>query len=321
MFQDQIAAWNPIYRDAVQSILQQNNSTTYVAQEALDLERSADTELWIPSETIQDYIKNFNNIEIELITEKTDLSEVKRRMARDKDIGLVLLGHHIDRQHKPLLIVFTTDDKFYVIDPNDVNRGIQFLKVQIERNDSDITFWTTNGLREAECLYYNYSITLHGSRAKCCTGLHIHLMKVLSHIPLRATPSIEFYPPKALRQAKKPPQLERFERLVDIWLDVDKQDIYYDMSQLVHLRIRPLNVTAINLIKKRCILVRKLAECLKYFALVELRLMNSNIFDTLTYINKGAQKTICRELKKSDDDQVPHIQYFAHLDGSSRGFV
>lgn len=220
-----------------------------------DLASSSDSAPWRPSNEILEIFPDAYEMEVELIEESTNLNSVNEHLVDEKRIGLVIMGTKIDRSCKPALIVLTTSVRFYAIDPEDELRGIKFLKMKL--NDPQLEFWTSNCYAESDCLYHNYGIELRKLNAKSCVGLNLTLMKKMAFLSESAR---KVYPPGASRQCRWPLRLESFEELVRMYTYVDRYDIKFDESQLAHLKKRPLNLTAINVIKKRCILVLAVAR-------------------------------------------------------------
>lgn len=312
MIEDQICSLKEPLRNAYQNIVQPE--VKYVRKETIDLERTADKDPWFPSEQTGRLIHGHHKIEIILIDEQIDIVKVHQDLVRCIDIGLVLMGPEISRRQKPHLIVLTTEEKYYVIDPNDVKRGITMLTKLLK--EPEVSIWTTNGLYEADCLFHHYGIKLEGSRAKCCTGLHVHLMRVLKPFPYNADKMLAMYPMRALEASRRPNmRLESYENLASIWLDAKHVDLSSDTNQFIHLQTRPLDLTAINLIKKRCCLVLSLARELRYYSNIELGAMNKNILHSLTYTKELQRKILREEIKRCESRGIASIQYYAHLNG------
>lgn len=286
------AAWNSSLMAAMNELGESNN---YMSRLTVEQLKTEDKEKWSPPERIREHVVNCDDIDIQMIDSSIKLTDVDCHLRQCGRVGLVLMGPNIGRYSRPLLIILTTECKYFIINPGDINHGIQFLKNQLENQDSGVTFWTTNSLKEAECLYHNYGIRLLNSQARCCIGLHLGLMRVLKYIPNRHLSNFRhIWPTEALQASRWPPKIEPFERLVQIYLTVDRKDIQYDAAQYIHLNSRPLNLTAKNLIMKRCILVSRLAECLDFYSTTEFRRMNYNVLKCFRGIN---DKDLIRRLE------------------------
>lgn len=303
---EDLNAWNPAYREAVKEILDTSANVTYTTQNDIALARVADLEKWRPSEEILELVPHFENIEIELITFQTDLNDANKRMIEDEQVGLVLMGPVINRKAKPYLILIVTSCKIYAIDPDDTKRGIQFLKMKLK--DKRIKFCTTNGVNESDCLYHIYGINLMKSNSVCCTGLHVYMMKTIFNWP---NPRRRKFPPAAMMLCTSRSRLESFENLVEIWLDIDKSDLYYSHNQLAHLKTRPLSNTAINLILKRCLLVLPLYRALDHDSISDIRAISTEFYTKLLTASPDVEK-IAREMLKSK--RIDCLFYY--LDGS-----
>lgn len=312
---DQILALQPAYRAAYQDIVGPEK-VTYVSLKDVVLNNNADSEPWRP-ESVLERLHNFDSIQIELIDDKTNLNLVRQDLITNKDIGLVLLGRSVSRYTKPQLIVITTNDRLYAIEPSD-NRAMKFLENRLY--EPNLTFWTTNGVHEAACLKHQFGINLlklahtgTKSNARCCTGLHVHLFKVIEKIPKEFKSSCLFFPERA--KHLKVARLETFENLVEIWLDIPKTDIIYRPDQLEHLAVKPLGLTASNIIKKRCVLVRELAMTMSAYATIELDIINKNVIDCLKCCNNQLRNALRKVIKDSEAKGFAHFQYFAHYSG------
>lgn len=306
MYGSMKAAINEVYNE---------NTATYRTERDIVLDSVADSEPWQGNEFIRKLVPNFDSIKVVLLSSARDYSfnDVNKNLrANDGPIGLILLGS-FDRRTKPALIVLTTENVIYALDP-DFQPNIDLLKGKLD--DRSLEFWTTNGLRESECLSHKHAINLLEceSKVKCCTGVHLHLMTRMS---VSTLPARLMYPRTARNECNKRPRIERFEKLVDIWLDINQHEIYYDRSAIPHLASRPLNVTAINIIKKRCILVRPLAKALNRACWLETRAMLKNTFYRLLDCDSKTEELVRDEMHKCQANKEVDIGYYLHLDSGS----
>jgi len=316
MIDEQIKSVREPLREAYRSVLAPE--TTYIRKETIELEETADQDPWFPSERTGSLIDDIHTFELVFIDDGSDLDLIFDDLVRSVNIGLVLMGQEVSRRKKPQLIILTTESRrFYIIEPNDLKRGISLLqKILTERR---VKIWTTNGLYEADCLNQYYGIKLLGTQARCCTGLHINLMRIMKPLPNYADRMLSMYPPAAIRASRVRNQdmsLESYEELAMIWLDADPSDLYCDKKQFIHLNVRPLDLTAMNLIKKRCCLVLKLAQELTYYTNVELNAMNTNTINCLAFTKNSTLRLKLREeIKDCESKGIASVQYFAHLNG------
>lgn len=280
-------------------------SSAYVRKDALELELTADDLAWQPCDIIRGQVDDFDKIEVELIDKDTKLSNVRQNMLESEDIGLIVMGSTIHRHSRPSLMVLATKDKLFVIDPDDLEKGVQFLRLIL--NDPRLQFYTTNGIQESDCLFHNYGINLAATQARCCTGLHIQIIRAMQCMPIAGR--LYFTWPALVRCGRRV-QIESFDELVEIWLDINKEFISIDAKQLAHLKTRPLDLTATNLIKKRCVLVRSLAKRLEYYSWTEFQTMSNNSFMRLIRPNSDKLREAILMGKESKEVDVG---YFAHL--------
>lgn len=305
------SGWRGQFKEAVKEL----NEITYVTKEQLELQKCADTEPWEPSSYVKELVPNIEDVEIEIISDKTDLNSLNKKLQSEKTVGLVVLGQVVHRKSKPDLIVITTKSKLYAIEPNDTSRGIQFLKLKLM--DKSVHFWTSNGLNEADCLYHNYGIDLSRSSADCCTGAHIHMMRFMKYLPDAA---LLPYPPTAMQRCKSPIMIESFERLVEIWLDINKDEIHYEPVQVSHLSSRPLSLTAINVIKKRCTLLLPLVDSLTRYSWLECHMMSESTFNRLVVGNEETRRRLQDWMQQRRDSDEPDCGYYQHMNlGVSSG--
>lgn len=295
-----------IYREAIQS---SQPVTSFVTKADIDLLKTADNSPWEPSRDIRKEVPNYDEIQVELVNEETNLVDVYNKLLKQSFVGLVVLGRNIGRHSKPSLIVLTTKDKFYAIDPNDTERGIAFLRLRIQENK--IKFYLSNGLEESDCLYHNYGIDLTEAKADCCTGRHIYLMQSMRHKTACAN---SMYPATTKDMCRRRIRIERFDKLVEIWLSIDKNEIYYDMAQIQHLNTRPLSITATNIIMKRCTLLRRLAQCLDFYSWLEIKVMSQNTFDRLVFGNEQVRKAMIRVMRRNEEKGEADLGFYAHFD-------
>lgn len=311
----QLEACAPHFRDAFKAIV--DPEIQYYRQTDLELAESADKEPWMPSQFILGYQPGLCSMPVCMLDDTIDHDALLSDFARLGHVGLVLMGQNVTRRKRPAVIVLSTYEAFYVIDP-DYKKGIQFLDTCLR--DDRLSFWTTNGFHESNCLLEQFNISLLGTRAKDCLGLHLTMMKVID--TLKNTLYQKKYPARAIAQACRPLRLEPFDRLIYIWLDVPPGDsVFCPPNQLAHLSQRPLNLTAVNLIKKRCCLVLLLAESLMSFAKLESREMNYNIIKSLTSMKSDTIRKMRQYIKNCEKKKRLVKTYFAHLDGDTGSVV
>lgn len=312
---DTQASWQPYVKDALRE-LENETKPRYVTREELDLERFTDSEPWLVTEVIKETVKGADKIEIELIDANTNLREVQNNIRlSNNQVGLVLLGPEINRFVRPYLIVITTKTKIYCIDPNDRERGIAFLSTQLR--DPRLEFFVTKLYEYSDALLYHYKIDLSTIEAKmfCCTAAHVSILKTMKH----SNDAYKvMYPAEVIRRSRKPIKHEKFEILVRCWLDIFESEIRFDHNQMPHLKSRPFNTTAINIIKKRCILARALGQSLSYHRDKEYFCMNENIHKK--YLNCNPQvyedviraMDLCREKGTIDPTLSLHVDGWIH---------
>lgn len=291
-------------------------TTSYKTREDIDLENTADTERWRPSDPILETVPDAGILRIRFVNKAMSLKKLNDTLLRKRHLGLVLLGPAIGRKSEASLIIVIAARTLFVFDPKD-ERAMKFLK--IKTRDDDLIFYLTNGLEEADCLYHNYGIDFsdkNGAKAKCCSGMNVHLMKMIRSYP---TVLKELFSDLAVRRSARPVRIEKFEVLVEMWLDIFKQDIRYEKEKLAHLNTRPLTITAKNIIRKRCCLVLPLARQLQRVGLLEAQIMSRNIFDILMSCSKKdppLRQLIIRGTKKKGKirGKCAHVGYYNHLD-------
>lgn len=292
---------------------------TYIKKELIDLQETADSHTWMPSEEIASIIPRWHQTQVISIDKEFDIVEMHRHLMSVKEIGLVIMGKNISRHTKPDCIVIVTEAIHYVIDPNDKERGIALL-TNLTR-EPELVIWTTNGYQEADCLFHNYGIDLSNSRARCCSGLHMHLMRILRPFPARSNRMLSMYPRRALEKSRDVHRtIPSYEELCSIWLDIEASDLRYDQRKLIHLKVKPLSETARNLIRKRCCLVLDLARMLLKYIYREAHAMNSNIVHLLPegFHGKNSEPMVRKlrdEIRESEAEKIANSQYFAHLNG------
>lgn len=267
--------WNPAYREAVKEIL--DPQVTYTTQQELNLAKLADEGAWEPSENILSLVPHAKRVDVQIIGPQTDLNALDEDLLEQGAAGIVVMGPYIGRKSKPSLIILVTELKYYAIDPDDDEIGIKFLKLKLQ--EKKVKFWTTNGLNEADCLNRHYDINLMEANATCCTGLHLYMMKNIFHWP---TPRRMMFSPAVVKRCIGKFCLERFGDLVEMWLDIDAEEIEFNPAQLIHLSTRPLSQTAINLIRKRCTLVLPLARALDYESYSDVRAISGAFYKILS---------------------------------------
>lgn len=312
------ASWAPEYSRAADEIAQETTKVSYVSKDDIELQNTADHEPWIPCSYIEELVPGSANITIELLTKNvSSLNNINLDLREAKDVGIVIMGP-LHRKLRPALILLTTGKKIYAIDGNDMDYGITFFRIKL--TDDKISFWTTNGVQEAESLYHNYSIDLsQHNNVNCCTGLHVSLMQTMRRRP---RPILELYPNLATLRTRTRIQIERFGSLVEKWLDISEEDFHFDSAKLIHLASRPLNLTAQNIIKKRCLLVRPLAQTLNHCIWKEPRVMSKNSFRALTLGEEDdIQLTIRKLIEKYQNRGEAHLTFYMHLDLGIKSFL
>lgn len=314
------SAWRPRFQEAAEEVMR--DRTIYVTKDDLELFKTADSDIWEPSAEILEISPDLGKIEVKLVDKQMSLQKLNDHFYDQKLLGLVLLGEVISRKKEALLIIVTTDKTLYVFDPR-YERAMRFLKLKL--HDKALTFYTTNGLEEADCLYHTYGIDLSSEQAtkiKCCTGMNVHLMKLLRSYPYPLKDTYSFI---AQERSSRLIKVEKFEELVEMWLDIFKKDIRFDKEQLVHLNTRPLSMTANNIIRKRCVLVLPLAMKMEEISLLEAQVMSRNTFDILlscSLKDKSLRKIMINGIKRErDKNNGAHVGYYNHLDIMYRDFA
>lgn len=305
------SSWAPGYKEAVEELLQYRPE--YVTKLTIDLDATPDLEPWSPSQTIRDLVPEFNDIQIVLVNHDTDLNEIKTKFTQSKTVGLTILGHVVSRDSMPLMICLSVRDTIYALDPT-YEKGIKFLKLQLK--NPALTFILPVGLEESDCLYHKFGVDLNDphSRADSCSAKHTHLMEVMRHLPDSCLQIL--YPESAIRKCRQKLMVERFETVASIWLGVDKSELYYDAIQLNHLKTRPLSITAMNIIKKRCILVRCLYDTLTNYVWREFEVMNASTKHRLDDLREHV-KSIALESAEVNSS-LAGVSFYLHLDGYGR---
>lgn len=305
-----IENWDEYYKHATEQFGKSQTTAEYRQLRKINLERTADLDIWRPSEYVLEANPNIENAQIELITSNTDLNLINIAWRREGTLGLVVLGPVIHRKSKPYLIIVTTRHKYYAIDPKGARKGLEFLRLKLR--DHDIKFYLTNGLYESDCLYHNFDMDLTLANATCCTGLDVSLMQSMRNKPPSA---LQMFPQYAVANSRRPTIINKFEKLVETWLDIFKEDIAFHPDQLEHLLERDgddnLNLTATNVIKKRCGLVLALADKLEYYNWLEISIMSSKSFNCLLRCGPRVQKHIYMNLKEGDCASI----FFTHYNG------
>lgn len=255
----------------------------FVTQRQIDLKRSADSEPWKPE----------LNVQVVLISsEKSNLAAVSMHLTKSENVGLVILGKTVSRYRMPSLIALVTSDIIFVFCPKD-EQCVDLLRIKLQ--ETDICFWTTQGMNEADCLLHNLNIDLTKTK-QCndCQALHALLMNILKY---ESDASRSKYPILAQIESKKEIVTEDWQKLVKIWLDIDPQEIAYDSYQLDHLETRPLTQTGLNIIKKRCFLVLNLAGCMNKYLWQDFKILSASYHRRLSLIeNKNLYNLIRNNL-------------------------
>lgn len=299
----------------------------YQNKNDVELNRVADEESWNPSEHIQALASNAKTVSVELVNQDTDLTILTKEMRETRDIGVVVMGNNIGRHSKPSLIVLTTEKKLYAFDTN-VEKCIMFLSVKLMSKAKpeqaakarQHKYYFTDILNEADCLYHNYSINLGIEenvlkKIQCCSGLHIHLMQNLEYKPDAVLLSL--YPPTIRAKVRgygRKIRVEKFEKLLELWLDVEKSEIDYQAAQLPHLNTRPLSLTAVNIIKKRCLLVRPLAKVLEHYHMLEIITMSNCMYTYLIGCSDKVRRDLIRERLDAKEKGKASIGFLTYLD-------
>lgn len=304
-----------------------NHSTilpTFIPVDEIHEKTQADTETWLLEDTdLLRAVPNANEVEIVVLKNSNQFKEVHDHLRQEKVIGLVVMGTKsatqtmVDRYTKPVAIVLTTSDKFYVIDPDD-KLLVTFLKMKLV--DSRLEFFTTDGLNEADCLWRHLGIDLRETRATDCAGVHIYMMQSMRNL---CSAALDYYPREVKYKARGKTRIESFTRLVDIWMGLDCFALHNEnREQLKLMRLKPkLNLTTRNLIMKRCLLVRPLAKTLKRYSELEAKIVSELNHRRLTAFyneDKLVRETARRIYKTilSSETYKKHRQrmQFAHLD-------
>lgn len=285
----------------IQDWNQAQASAEYIELNRIDLTKSADAAKWEPSDHIREVVKDIDDIQVEFIGENTNLNIVDKAWHDQGELGLVLLGPSISRTSHPYLIIVTTNHVYYAIDPKGSKKVLIFLGRRLLTNKK-LKYYLSNGLNESDYFYRKLNIDLTEENASCCSGLDISLMESMKNKPDSA---LTMYPEIAIKRSKRRQfVIEKFENLVEIWLDINKEDISFNADQLEHLKKRDFdnsfNLTAINVIKKRCSLVLPLANALEYYNWVEVSIMSNNSFKSITTGSELVRRKMrrCMELAK-----------------------
>lgn len=315
-------SWNPKYQEAVRELAQEK--TTYVTKEDIELQKTSDPKPWEPSPLIQKLVlRKLPSPQVLLVGKDVELKHVLNHLVAQRYLGLVLLGPVISRKSEPLLIVITTRTTLYALDPKDES-SMKFLKAMLNRND--LRFYTTNGLEDADCLYHQYNIDLSdkGAQVTCCTGIHVHLMRLIRSYP----PTVmEMFSDLARRCSRRPEvKIEKFTDLIEMWLDIPREDVQFGKEQLIHLNTRPLTITARNIIRKRCILVLPLAMEMERLSLLEAGIMSKKAFDLLISCSLDKDSKLRQFMiegfkQAREEGRGAHVSYYNHLDIVSEDFA
>lgn len=303
--------WTEPYVEAFKSL--NEDKTVYQAEQEIHLNNTADTEPWEPDTLIRGALPNFDQIEVKFVKGEKDTTynEINKKLREAKGIiGLDLLGPSIDRFSTPLLITLTTEYAIYAFDPND-EKSIKFLDYKL--SDSKLEFWLVNGLHESDCLYHKLNINLMKAQAriKSCCGVHMQLMEKMSRL---TEPARFMFPDLAHVECwKKRAKIERLEKLVETWLDIPERSLYFNKSSLLHLKSRPLNLTATNILKKRCALIRPLAQTLSDACWAEARAMSRLTFSRLLNCDDELKLEIARHMRENIIKKQVDIGYIMHL--------
>lgn len=303
-----------LYTDLV--LATKTTTNTYLTKSSVELNKCADTCNWQPSEEVQEASARYqsNTPEICILkSENKNFHIVEYYLMNAVNVGLVVLGRVIDRSHKPPLIALTTTDRIFIIATKD-QPYVEFLRQKLK--EAKIKFWTSNGLNEADSLYANFGIDLaDSSSCNDCQAMHAYLM----HFLAQQSESVRSkYPLLALVKSKMKPNIECFERLVEIWLDVPAADIEFDPRQLEHLYVQPLTTTALNLIKKRCILVRPLADTLLTAIWQDAQIVSSSFHRRLSMIeddglHEDMLKLVRESQRENGDKSILSLEAVVHL--------
>lgn len=295
------------------------DKSSYKTNHDIQLDTIADDDEWIPSIYITDLVRNFKDIKVELITretiKETTFKEINNDLRNPDNlvVGLIVLGNNLLHE-KAYLILLTTISKIYAFDPY-FDKGITFLKMKLD--DIRIEYWLSNTIEETSYFLNKLDVDLSDKKhVKSCEAVHVHIMETIKRLP---EPARHLYSPQARLEARKHIRLLEFEKLVEIYLDINKEDVFYDKNKLPHLSSRPLNLTALNIIKKRCILVRDVAKSLSDVNQMELRAMHKIVYGRLLRCTSEQVRNIVEsEMKKCKEGKdLVDTEYFVHL---SAGF-
>lgn len=261
----------------------------FVTKQTLDLVRSADTTDWQAPESILKVVPNLADLKLVILDSSYarswhKLTAFKECFTVETNVGLVVLGKHIGRFHKPGLIAIVTSTTIFAIDLMDESHVmfIDLLNDRIKDENSSITFWTTQGLQEADSLLNNYNISLNNAnRCYDCQSMHA---SILQYVNKQTTMIRNCYPEPIPIKAKSKIMLEDWKSLIEIWLNIPQNDIAYNLCQLDHLHKRPLSLTAFNVIKKRCCLVMPLAGKLAQYVWFEPKRLSASLHRKLSLI-------------------------------------
>lgn len=305
--------------DYIQDWSQAQASAEYIELKKVQLAKSADDAKWEPSDYIRKVVKNIDSIKVELMDENTDLNRVDQALCYQGELGLVLLGPSIGRNSHPYLIIITTNTVYYAIDPEGPKKLLGYLWMKL--NDKKLKFYLSNGLNESDYFYHRIGdyiksnqFDLANTNASCCSGLDISLMESMKNKPDSA---LTMYPEIAVKRSKRAsPLIEKFENLIETWLYISKEDISFNADQLEHLKERDsnnnFNLTAINVIKKRCSLVLPLANALEYYNWIEISIMSDNSFKSITTGNQEVKRQMKNCMKAAKRLGKVDAIFFTH---------
>ena len=309
------------------------NTSKYVSKQCLELKESADRDPWKPEEEILTIVDNFYNIKVILLnsTNTKELNYLELCLT-GKNIGLVVLGRNVDRHHEPNYICLALNSycTIYVIDPK-IKIYIDFLRNFI--HSSKATIWTSQGLCDSDSLLNNYDIDLSkSSRCQDIQAMHAFLMHYFAYLP---NSCLAPYPRYAVKKKGTKPNMESFETLVNTWLLVPEEDFYIPPEKYNHLTVQPLNLTAKNLILKRCIMVLPLARKLsdyfwagdkelsnrftRRFTLVpsdklQEECINDHLAKQVIYLSEGfIDDDLNSDSSYSERDENVNLEAYAHL--------
>lgn len=300
-----IQSWSPRFRGAFKALALQQS--TYTSEDDRRLERTREAGEWVPHKHVIQYVPNLPEVEVVMITRETSIKDLGKSIEEEGEAGLVLMGPSIDRFSMPHLIILTTQWKYVVIDPKDRMIGLKFLKVLLRTPGFKI--FMSNLYNEADCLHHQLGIVLSDSKTYkaeiiCCTGTHVHMMQFMRHMDEACTYK---YPASAGQKSRERfAKFEKFHDLVEYWLDVHMKHIEFDPEQLIQLTIRPLSVTAKNVIKKRCCLVVSLNKVLEHFSQIEFEFSSELVYNVFSLCNANVAKDLRDELPPSTMEEYSY---------------